>query len=33
MKEKYFCIVEDEAQHLLALINRLLTISNWNMVN
>ena len=27
MKEKYFCIVEDEAQHLLALINRLLTIS------
>ena len=27
IKEKYFCIVEDEAQHLLALINRLLTIS------
>lgn len=27
MKEKYFCIIEDEAQHLLALINRLLTIS------
>ena len=27
MKEKYFCIVEDEAQHLLALINSLLTIS------
>lgn len=27
MKEKYFYIVEDEAQHLLALINRLLTIS------
>ena len=27
LKEKYFCIVEDEAQHLLALINRLLTIS------
>ena len=27
MKEKYFTIVEDEAQHLLALINRLLTIS------
>ena len=27
MKEKYYCIVEDEAQHLLALINRLLTIS------
>ena len=27
MKEKYFCIVEDEAQHLLALINHLLTIS------
>ena len=27
MKEKYFCIVEDETQHLLALINRLLTIS------
>ena len=27
MKEKYFCIVEDEVQHLLALINRLLTIS------
>ena len=27
MKEKYFMIVEDEAQHLLALINRLLTIS------
>ena len=27
MKEKYFSIVEDEAQHLLALINRLLTIS------
>ena len=27
MKEKYFCIVEAEAQHLLALINRLLTIS------
>ena len=27
IKEKYFTIVEDEAQHLLALINRLLTIS------
>ena len=27
IKEKYFAIVEDEAQHLLALINRLLTIS------
>lgn len=27
MKEKYFDIVEDEAQHLLSLINRLLTIS------
>lgn len=27
IKEKYFNIVEDEAQHLLALINRLLTIS------
>ena len=27
IKEKYFCIVEEEAQHLLALINRLLTIS------
>ena len=27
IKEKYFCIVEDEAQHLLALINRLLSIS------
>ena len=27
IKEKYFCIVEDEAQHLLVLINRLLTIS------
>lgn len=27
MKEKYFTIVEDEAQHLLSLINRLLTIS------
>lgn len=27
IKEKYFCIVEDEAQHLLSLINRLLTIS------
>ncbi len=27
MKEKYFTIVEDEAEHLLALINRLLTIS------
>lgn len=27
MKEKYFCIIEDEAQHLLALINHLLTIS------
>ena len=27
IKEKYFIIVEDEAQHLLALINRLLTIS------
>jgi len=27
IKEKYFCIVEDEAQHLLTLINRLLTIS------
>lgn len=27
VKEKYFTIVEDEAQHLLALINRLLTIS------
>ena len=27
VKEKYFTIVEDEAQHLLSLINRLLTIS------
>lgn len=27
IKEKYFAIVEDEAQHLLALINRLLAIS------
>lgn len=27
IKEKYFTIVEDEAQHLLGLINRLLTIS------
>ena len=27
IEEKYFTIVEDEAQHLLALINRLLTIS------
>ena len=27
IKEKYFTIVEDEAQHLLVLINRLLTIS------
>lgn len=27
IKEKYFTIVEDEAQHLLALINRLFTIS------
>ena len=27
IKEKYFTIVEDETQHLLALINRLLTIS------
>ena len=27
IKEKYFRIVEDEAQHLLSLINRLLTIS------
>lgn len=27
IKEKYFNIVEDEAQHLLSLINRLLTIS------
>ena len=27
IKEKYFHIVEDEAQHLLSLINRLLTIS------
>ena len=27
IKEKYFAIVEDEAQHLLALINRLLNIS------
>ena len=27
MKEKYFCIVEDEAQHLLALINACLPIS------
>ena len=27
IKEKYFAIVEDEAQHLLALINRLLTTS------
>jgi len=28
IKEKYYTIIEDEAEHLLALVNKLLTISN-----
>ncbi len=27
IKEKYYCIIEEEAEHLLALVNKLLTIS------